>query len=377
MQFKQIVGHNNEKELLKSFVQKGQIPHATLLYGPPGIGKMSLARAFVQYICCSSPQDGDSCGKCPNCIQTSKLNNPDIHYVFPVIKKGAAGNPVSEDFIDPWRKFITEYPFMPVEKWQELIEAGSSQPLIYVYESDKIIATSSLSAYAGKYKIFLIWLPEKMNKEAANKLLKVIEEPFEDTLFVLVSNDPASILPTVRSRLRGVEVMPMTDDEIQRQINFNGMERQDVEAVTKISKRNMNRVMELISDGGEIAEFASLFIDTMRNCYTRNLQALRNLSEKAASFGREKEIRLLAYFNRMIRESFLSNLKNPALLAMTHAEKEFTGKFGPFIHAGNVELMMKSIDKASLDISRNANQKIVWFDLMILLKDYLRIKKPA
>ncbi len=201
MKFSEIAGHNETIRALRSIVDAGKIPHAIMLSGISGIGKFRLARALAQYIHCQNHVNGDSCGVCPSCKQHQNLNNPDIHFIYPVIKRD--GILISKDLADCWKEMMTEWSYMPPEKWNEIIQAGNSRPAIYVTESEDIIARASLSAYQENFKIFLMWLPEKMRPEAANKLLKIIEEPYDDTIFILVSNDDSKVLPTIFSRTNG------------------------------------------------------------------------------------------------------------------------------------------------------------------------------
>lgn len=372
MRFSDITGHEVEKRKLTAMADSRKIPHALLLHGPAGIGKMAMARAFVQYIGCSNRQNGDSCGKCPACLQTAKLNNPDVHYIYPVTKKRNANRPLSTDFAEEWQEFITDFPYMPSEDWPRAIDAGNTQPMIYVTESDEILRVASLSAFGEGYKFFIVWQPEKMNPAAANKLLKILEEPFEDTVFIFVSNDPSEILPTVRSRLQSVEFPPMPDDEIIKFFVGKGKSVEEAHTLKTLAGGDMNLAAMLADTGGEYREFMDCFISVMRASYARNMIALRDLSSSFAAFGREKSIRLLNYFGRMIRESFISNLHHDRLLAMTPEERIFVKKFGPFIHAANVEEMISETDRAALDISRNVNQNIVWFDFMVQLTRLIR-----
>lgn len=372
MKFSEIIGHKNVIQRLQVMTESRKLPHALLFHGPSGIGKTNVARAFIQYLNCENPVNGDACGRCAGCLQTEKLNNPDVRYVFPVVKKGKYA--LSSDFSEEWQEFISRYPYMPIEKWLEIIDAGNSRPVIYVDESEEIIRISSLSAYGKGRKIFLIWLPEKMNLETANKLLKVIEEPHSDTLFILVSNDAGSIIPTVRSRLQAIEFSPLEESDIIDFICKSGKTYEESVALARIAGGNMNKASQLIERDGEIKDFMSDFIQMMRGCYSRNLPLLKSLSDKFAGYGREKSLRALEYFARMLRESFISNLKSPELEAMTPEEKAFVSKFGPFINVANIEEMLKQTDRAHKDISRNANQKIVWFDLLL---EFTRLIRTA
>lgn len=376
MKFSEIAGHNDTIEALRSMVDAGRIPHAILLSGISGIGKFRLARAFAQYIHCRNHVNGDSCGSCPSCLQHQKLNNPDLHFVYPIAKRDGAL--VSKDVIDRWKEMLSEWSYMPPEKWNEVLQAGNSQPAIYVTESEDIIARASLSAYQENFKIFLIWLPEKMRPEAANKLLKLIEEPYEDTLFILVSNDDSKLLPTIFSRTQRFHMRPLSSEDISRHLMANrGVDGNIAAAASKIAEGSMGKAEELACHPDELLEFSSMFKETMRMAYGLKAQRLKSLSEEMAAMGREKLLRFLGYCGRMIRENFIYNMRMPQISMMTPDEEEFSVKFAPFIHEGNVERLSEDISKAAIDIERNANAKIVMFDLMLLLSQGVRTPKPA
>lgn len=376
MKFSDIAGHKETIDALRSTVDSGRIPHAILLSGISGIGKFRLARAFAQYVHCRHRHDGDSCGVCPSCLQHQKHNNPDIHFIYPVVKRDGAQ--VSTDFIDQWKTMLSEWSYMPPEKWNEIIQAGNSQPAIFVNESEDIISRVSLSAYQENYKIFLIWLPEKLRPEAANKLLKVIEEPFEDTLFILVSNDDSRLLPTIFSRTQRFNMRPLADSDISDHLMLNrGIDPAIAEAAARIAEGSMGKAEQLACHPDEIMEFSALFKETMRMAYALKARELRIISESCASMGREKLIRFLSYCSRMIRENFIYNMKMPQISLMTPDEESFSIRFSPFIHEGNVEGLDSEIARASADIERNANAKIVMFDLLLLLSQWVRMPKPA
>ncbi|MBD5356455.1 MAG: DNA polymerase III subunit delta [Bacteroides sp.] len=376
MKFSDIAGHNEAVGALRTIADSGKIPHAILLTGISGIGKMRLARAFAQYVHCKNRQGGDSCGVCPSCLQHEKFNNPDIHFIYPVVKKDKAL--VSTDYIDSWKEMLTEWSYMPQEKWNELINAGNSQPAIFVNESESIIAKASLSAYQENYKIFLIWLPEKMRPEAANKLLKIIEEPFEDTIFILVCNDDSRLLPTIYSRVQRFNMRPLSQEEISLHlVSAYGIEQNVADASSKVAEGSIMKAEELACHPNEILEFSSLFKEIMRMGYSLSARRLKQLSEVCAAMGREKLGRFLAYTGRMIRENFIYNMRLPQISLLTPEEEEFSYRFSPFIHEGNVEGLAAEISRAATDIERNANAKIVMFDLMLLLSQWIRTPKPT
>lgn len=373
MRFKDITGHKEIIGSLRSLADSGRLPHAFLFTGISGVGKHRSARAFAQYIHCRNRQNGDACGVCPSCLQHQKHNNPDLHFIYPILKKDGAL--ISKDLIEPWHEMLDNYSYMPPEKWNDLIKAGNSQPVIYVDESEDILQRASLSAFQEEYKIFIIWLPEKLRAEAANKLLKVIEEPFEDTIFILVSNNDSGILPTILSRTQRYNFKPLSEDEIHGLLRQNGVEDTIAGDAARIAGGSLQKADEIACHPEELMEFSNLFKDVMRAAYALNAKRLKELSENIAAFGREKIIRFLAYCGRMIRENYIYNFNLPPLVLMTKDESEFSSRFAPFIHDGNVEQLSEEIARASQDIERNGNSKIVLFDLMLLLSRLVRKPK--
>lgn len=376
MKFADIAGHTSTIDALRSAVDKGRIPHAVLLTGISGIGKFRLARALAQYIHCHNRTGGDACGRCPSCLQHQKHNNPDLHFVFPILKR--EGATLSNDFLPQWKEMLDQWSYMPPERWNELLQAGNSQPAIYVTESDDIVARASLSAYQENFKIFLIWLPEKLRPEAANKLLKIIEEPYDDTLFILVSNDDSKVLPTISSRTQRFNLLPLSEEEIKRQLTRTyGIDPRTAGMASRLAEGSAADAEEIACHPEELIEFSSLFKDVMRSAYGLRAATMKSLSERVAAMGREKILRFLEYCSRMVRENFIYNMRMPQITLMTPDEEEFSSRFAPFIHEANVETLSEELSRAASDIERNANAKIVLFDLMLLLSQGVRTPKPA
>lgn len=375
MQFADIIGNKAAVDAVRSMVDANKIPHALLISGPSGIGKMALARALTSYINCENPHDGDSCGVCPACRRIEAGNNPDIHYIYPIYKVKSSRLERSSDYAEEWKKMLAESPYMDMTHWMSLMNGANSQPKIYVDDANEITAIAALSAYSDKYKIFIIWLPERMQPEAANKMLKILEEPLPDTLFIAVSNDPGTILPTIYSRLRRVEMLPPSPAEIEKYLIGEGVSATYAPTLANLAEGSLLKADQLIGAEGETKEFAEIFRAVMRDSYARKVTSLRNKAEELAALGREKSIRLLDYFARMTRENFIYNLCTPPLNVMTPDESSFSSRFAPFINVANVESISKAIDDARRDISRNGNSKLIWFDFMILLMIFLR-RKP-
>ena len=215
-----------------------------------------------------------------------------MYYVFPVAKKTKPKKGVSDDYIDEWREYMTEEPFAPYEKWLDKIDAANSQPQIFVDESANILQKVNLSNFSAKYKIILVWLPEKLKEEAANKLLKIIEEPFADTKFIFVSNEPQAILPTIYSRTQRVNIKKLSNGEIASFLSQKyGLANEDAFEIALTSDGNLNNAINAISLTTETQEFRRVFQEMMRKAYIRDIRSLKDISNGIASMGREKNRR--------------------------------------------------------------------------------------
>ncbi len=370
MKFSDITGHSSTIKSLRELVDSDRIPHAILIAGAEGVGKMRLARAFTSYIYCQNrTPDGDSCGNCPACRQNSHHNNPDVHYIFP---RTGASSKSTDAFIEQWKDFLDSNSYMPRELWARAIDAGNTVPVIYRNDADEISRTAALSSYAYRYKTYIIWLPERMQPACANALLKILEEPYPDTIFILVSNESDKLLPTIFSRTQRFNLKPLSDEQIAMSLMRAGLQEEEAREVARLSEGNMLKAVDIAGEGGEIKEFSAYFIQMMRLAYARNVASMRMLSEAVAATGREKTCRYLSYCARMTRESFIFNLKIPELNVMTATEAAFNTKFSPFINNRNVEPIMKETERAHADIARNANARLVLFDFLIRLMVLLR-----
>lgn len=375
MRFADIPGHEKEKAALIAAADSGRVPHAILLSGPEGIGKLALARAFAQYLHCEHRGGDDSCGLCPACRQHRNLNQPDVHYVYPVVKRKPKA--ISKDYLEEWRNMLHTTGYPSPGAWQDALDAATAQPRIYVDESAEIVRVASMSPLVKNQKIFIIWQAEKMVEEAANKLLKVIEEPFADTVFLLVSSEPQKILPTIFSRTQRFNLKPLPQEEVALWLqSAHGIGKPESEELARLSEGRPAVALEYARHGQEPEEFAEHFRTMMRTAYVRNVAELRRLSEVAAAFGREKLKRFLSYTAAQVRENFIRNFGHPELNRMRAEEEEFSRKFSPFIHLGNVGALNRELTHAITDIEGNANSKLVMFDLYLSVMTLIRKPKP-
>ena len=376
MKFSEVIGNEQAIEQIRRMIDNDRLPHALLLYGEPGVPKLGLAMAAAQYLHCKNHTDGDSCGVCPLCRQHQSFNQVDTHFSYPFTnRKGDSTSPCeANDYIDEWREFITNYPVEDYQAWLTLLKNDNAQPQIFVREADCIMRKMTLSAYTAKYKVLIMWLPEKLKDEAANKLLKLIEEPYDDCKFILVSDNEKGILGTILSRCQRIELRkPSTPVVAQYLADRYGMDMQNALALAAPADGNVIMADHLVQTGSEFHEFRERFIELMRLSYQRDLAKLKEWSEAIAEMKREKARRFLDYAVRQVRENFIYNLHNPALNYLTPEEEAFSTRFSPFINERNVEGIVAELQRAGVDIAGNGNAKIVLFDLSIRIAMLIRL----
>ncbi len=347
-------------------IDADRIPHALLFEGEAGIGKFALARAAAQYIHCENRHDGDSCGECPSCRQHQSFNHIDTHFVFPIVNKKSGSTTYCDDFLPEWRDFLTENPYMDFRGWLTALDAQNGQPQIYVDESDALIHKLSFTSHSSRYKIALIWLPERLHVSAANKLLKQIEEPFGDTIFILVSNDAKQILPTIYSRTQRIELKRLPDHVIADfLIKNHSVDATDAAAVAHLAEGSMLKALATLTLGKENHIFLELFMSLMRLTFQRHVKELKEWAVEVSGMGREQELRFIDYCQRLIRENFIYNLKIEQLNYLNREEATFSKNFARFINERNVLGIVDEFDLAYRDIAGNGNGKIVFFDLAL------------
>lgn len=373
MYFKNILGQEAIKRQFITEALKGRIAHAQLICGPEGTGKLPLAIAFARYICCTNKGEADACGHCPSCIKFNKLAHPDLHFAFPVVKKRSDKEAVSDDYIAEWRRQLSESPYFSFDHWLDALNAGNAQAMIYSAESNEILRKLSLKSSEGGYKIMIIWLPEKMNLTCSNKLLKLLEEPPAQTVFLLVSENPETILPTILSRTQRINIPRLNEASITTALTQQyGLSEQDAGNIARVANGNFIKALESIHLGNERKFYLDLFIQLMRLAYQRKLKELKQWSEQVAAIGRERQKSLLEYCQHMIRENFIYNLKIRELTYMSQEEEAFSSRFAPFINERNVIGIMNELSESQKHVEQNVNPKMIFFDfalkIILLLK---------
>ncbi len=371
--FNDVIGQEEAKQRLRQEVAEGRIPHARLFCGPAGAGKLPLALAYARYLSCPHRTAEDACGVCPSCVKWEKLVHPDVHFVFPIVRNAKAKKEVCDDYIAAWRRLLTGSTYFGLNHWLDEMDAENGQPLIYAKESDEITRKLSLKSSEGGYKIALIWLPEKLHEVCANKLLKLLEEPPAQTLFLLVSEAPEMLLTTIISRTQRFNVPCIHETEITQALTRRfGLQAADAQNVAHLANGNFVKALETIHLSEENRLFFDLFVSLMRLSYQRKIKEMKQWSEQLAGMGRERQKNFLMYCQRMIRENFVFNLHQPEMNYLTTDEQQFATRFAPFVNERNVMGIMNELTEAQLHIEQNVNARMVFFDfslkMIVLLK---------
>ena len=367
MRFADIIGQEDLKRHLVQSVDAGRVSHAQLFTGRAGAGALALAVAYVQYLCCRHRHDGDSCGECPDCRQIAALAHPDLHLVFPVNKQGKKSGEamLSDEFLPQFRElFAARGGYVSPQDWYDKLDLGKTlKGLITAREADGIIRKLSFKSFEADYKTMLVWLPEAMNEEAANKILKILEEPWERTLFILVSEQPDRLLKTILSRMQEVAVPRIAPEVLEREAARRGVD-------DPVRARNMARLA-----GGDLLELQhlaagesdalrkenfDLFCSLMRLSYNDKHLELIGWAEEAAQLSREQQRAMLRDAARLLRESYMLHAGLHEICYLWGEELAFCSKFAPFVGSQNIEPLIDQIESASAQIAQNGNPTIVF-----------------
>ncbi len=368
MYFRDIIGLTDIKKHLIDSVQKGYVPHARIFYGAEGVGKLPLAIAYARYLNCIHPGESDSCGRCSSCSKFDKLAHPDLHFAFPMVQKRAEKLMVCDNYLPKWRSFLAENVYFNLGKWLQYIDAKNSQGLIYSQESEEIIRKLSLKVYEGKYKIMLVWLPEKMNLECANKLLKLIEEPPAQTVFLLISEDLEKVIPTIQSRCQPIYIRAIENDIMIDAIctNYN-LSLNDAQSIAHIANGSYSKVIEIIESTEDSKLLFNFFNKMMTASFSKKIKLVKEIAEELSKTGREVQKSFLNYSIRMFREFFINNLNVPDLVYLNRDEENMAIQFSSSIHEGNIEVLANEFSLAHKQIEQNGNAKIIFLDLCLKL----------
>jgi DNA polymerase-3 subunit delta' len=377
MFFEQVIGQKDTQERLLQLVREERLPHALMLCGPAGCGKLALAIGFAKVLLAGDGQQPSA----NTLAMLDKLEHPDLHFTYPTIKLPSMSSehkPVSDDFAREWHELITAGPYFTMAQWLEQMGGENQQAIITAGESDALIRKLSLKSSQGGYKVSIVWLPERMNIECANKILKLLEEPPHQTVFIMVCQEPDRLLETIRSRVQRIDVRRIDDNDIRQALmERRGLSEDQAQRISRMANGNWLAALEMLGADSENDYFLQLFQTLMRQAYLRNVKGMKAWSEQMATLGRERQKRFLEYFLRLIRENFMYNFQqsvgetSPAahdakeLCYMTQNEEDFARNFARFINEANILPITDLATRCIRDIGQNANAKIVFFDMAL------------
>lgn len=378
MLFSQIIGHEDIKKKLIQSVKENRIAHAQLFLGPEGTGKLALAIAYAQYINCTNKRENDSCGECPSCKKFNALAHPDLHFIFPsTTNKNVKKDPESDLFLTEWREYLTScdcYASLP--NWYNALDIENKQGLINVRDASTIIRKLNLKAYEAEYKVVIIWMAERLNTEASNRLLKLVEEPPEKTLFILVSENQEELLMTIRSRTVLMKIPKLTYNDVSEALvkKFN-CNAENAHNAAVLSNGNWILATNYVGNQDEEKIYFTFFQKWMRYCFKFNAPELIDfIANDIKSLGREKQKEFLAYgLNLFHNALFINNgLINNVLLP--EDEKAFLRNFAPFISNNNIDLITELFEESIKQIERNGNAQLIFLDDSFKIFNYFKMK---
>ena len=375
MNFSQIPGHKETIARLIRSVKEERVSHAQMFSGPEGCGSLALALAYAKYISCENRTDFDSCGTCKSCVKYEKMIHPDLHFVFPVIKNKKDIEPVSDSYIEEWREFVRKSPFFTIHNWLDSIEVGNAQGLIFASEAAEIIKKLNLKTFESDFKIMIIWLPEKMHQATSNKLLKMIEEPPDKTLFLLVSDEPDKVIPTILSRCQMIKIPGFRENEIRDYLvrQFNNDKNKAAE-IARVANGNIIKAVALFVNEESSLRNLDYFKRLMRFAWKRDIISILSWSEEIAATGREAQKSFISNSLRILRENLMLSLGqlNNGLVFLTGDEASFSDNFHPFITQTNVYPLTDEFNLAFSHIEANGNAKIIFLDLALKVTRLIR-----
>lgn len=368
MFFRDIIGQEDIKQRLIRGARSGKVAHAQLFYGDDGRGSLPMALAYAQYLSCQNPTEEDSCGICPSCKKFATLSHPDLHLVFPVVKRKSTDAGLSDEFIQQFREAFLSQPYMSLQDWQREVDE-TKVARIYTREADNIISKLTLKPFEADIKTMIIWGAEKMEEECANKLLKVLEEPQGETLFALISPSPDELLQTIRSRTQQVFFPPIEEQALRESLQATGLYDSNSENHIKNSRGNYNLLLKNI-EGNEAADiYFGIFKQLMRASWSITEASFKEmfepLIEQLVALGRSGQIAFLQHAQRQVRESFIYNLNEPQLIYMNDLELDFAKNFARFINERNIEELASELALAQAQIEQNVNAKYVFMDMVL------------
>ena len=377
MQFKDVIGQSAVKQRLIQSVQENHVSHAQLFLGPAGSGKLPLALAYAQYILCPNRTETDSCGVCPTCQKMQKLVHPDLHFVVPTANtKKVKSNPESDLFMEEWREYVIQNEgYVDTSSWYTFLDVENKQGYMSVRDAASLLRKLNMKAYEGEFKIAIIWMAEKMRTDTANKLLKLLEEPPEKTVFLLIAEDQDQLLATIKSRTALVKIPAIEISQVEEAlVERLGCDPQQAHDAALISEGNWSNACHFVKESEDRKFFFTTFQQWMRLCFRAAYSELIDFSNNIKSLGREKQKELLDYGLRIIRNALLFNNNLAGIVMLPDDEKTFNSKFAPFITPANLAQIAELFEEAIRHIERNGNAQIIFTDVSFKMIGLLKKK---
>jgi DNA polymerase-3 subunit delta' len=373
MLFSNIIGQQDIKDQLIKSVVQNRMSHAIVLLAPEGTGGLPLGLAFAQYLTCEDKQADDACGKCQACVKAAKYIHPDIHFSYPVIPRKPGDKPVSTDYAAEWREFIVAQPYGNAYDWLQFIGAENKQGNITATECQDIIHKLSLKSFESPYKILLMWMPEYLGNEG-NRLLKLIEEPPPNTLFLLIAENQEQILATILSRTHLIKVNPLPKEVlVEALISRAQIPAAKARQAATIAAGNYREALYLLQNSDD--DYHELLRNWLNYIFTGNRPALQEWVDTVAKLGRENQKQFLRYFINLLEHTLRLKYIDKSLLAFSEEETDFATKLQKLANLQQMELIMQELDSACYYVERNANAKLLFHALSIKLQ-YIFKKRP-
>ena len=378
--FADICGNEAARKALTSMVDSGRIPHALMMHENDGCSALSLALAFFQYACCPNHIDGDSCGECPSCRQISRLAHPDLHFSFPITTgtkvKGKASELVCDQFAEYWRELYLKNPYFLESDMNEALGFEKKRGQILVAEGNAILRKLSLSAVSGRYRAMVIYLPELINQQTANKLLKAIEEPAEGTMFILVTHSPENVLQTISSRCQPMRILPLSADEMVSELTLrHGFLQDDATDAAAVSGGSIGLALREYAGREEVISMRQSIQDLFEAAAGGRLQEILTLTEQVAAMeSREKQKLFCTFAAETLRNIFMMQNGMDSLCTCPATDREAISSLASQLPPQFCRMATASLERASSMIDRNVSQKIIFAALALRL--YQSIQKP-
>jgi DNA polymerase-3 subunit delta' len=375
MLFSQILGQDSIKSHLTKSASLGRIPHAQLFIGPEGSGSLAMAMAYARYILCQNIGLENEGGNAACNLKFDHFSHPDLHFIYPTVTTtDVKTKPKSSDFISDWRQFISENPYGGLFDWYKLLGVENKQGEIRVDDATDILKAFSLKSYEGGYKIMIVWMAEKLNISASNKLLKMLEEPEDKTLFILITENESAIIQTIRSRCQALHFMGLPENIIaETLVSTNNTDPKLAIKIAHQAQGNWNKALQILQEDNEELPFEEWFVVWVRAAFRAkgNAAAIQDLilwSEQIAGLGRETQKKFLHFCIEMFRQAMLLNYQTAGLVYLEPKTEKFSlENFAPFVNGTNINDVFKEISDAVYHIERNGNAKIILTDLSIKL----------